>query len=69
MASSPSESTFREAFKVSYLTRGRYRTTRRSPLEAARLGELARQLTELYLRVEKWNGFERVLRLSRNGEG
>jgi hypothetical protein len=55
---------FRRVFKVSYVSRGRYRTSRRSIADAVRLGLLAKELTPLYISIVRWDGFERELRVS-----
>ena len=54
---------FREAFKKVYLTRGRYRTSRRSISDVVRLGLLARELANYYMTVVEWDGFKRVLKI------
>ena len=54
---------FREAFKKVYLTRGRYRTSRRSISDVIKLGLLARELADYYMTVVEWNGFKRVLKI------
>lgn len=53
----------REAFRVVYLSRGRFRTTRRDLHSSLRLGFLARELSNAYLEVVEWQGWKRVLAL------
>jgi len=53
----------REVFKIIYTSRGRFRTTKRSVEEALRLARLARELSEAYFEVVKWEGERRVLKL------
>jgi UV DNA damage repair endonuclease len=53
----------REAFKKAYMTRGRYRTTRRSITETLKLAQLAKQLIDAYIVVIEWCGEKRVLKL------
>ena len=53
----------RDAFKIVYTTRGRFRTTRRSIVESLRLARLARELAGAYLEVVEWRGEKRALRL------
>jgi len=52
---------FRVVYRFSYLSRGRYRTTRRGVGDSVRLGLIARELARYYLRVVCWSGFDRVL--------
>jgi hypothetical protein len=54
---------FREVFKLTYIIRGRFRTTKRSIEETLRLARLARELLETYLEVVVWEGEKRVLKL------
>jgi hypothetical protein len=53
---------FRELFRYTYLTRGRYRVVRRSLEDSLKLASLARELAQAYLEVVEW-GERRVLRL------
>ncbi|MCC6047121.1 MAG: hypothetical protein LM571_02910 [Desulfurococcaceae archaeon] len=53
---------FRELFRYTYLTRGRYRVVRRSLEDSLKLASLARELAQVYLEVVEW-GERRVLRL------
>ena len=53
---------FRELFRYTYLTRGRYRVVRRSLEDSLKLASLARELAQVYLEVVVW-GERRVLRL------
>jgi len=53
----------REAFKVVYLSRERYRTTKRDLQSSLRLGALARELSSSYLEVIEWKEWKRVLAL------
>lgn len=55
---------YRKAFVFSYITRGRYRTSRRSIGDVLRLGVLARELTSYYLYIVRWEKFDRILRIS-----
>jgi len=52
---------FRIVYKLSYLLRGRYRTTRRGVEDSVKLGLIAKELAESYIRVVCWDGFKRVL--------
>lgn len=52
---------FRELYKRSYLMRNRYRKTRRSIEDVIRLGLVARELIDYYIKVVKWDSFDRVL--------
>ncbi|MEM0015119.1 MAG: hypothetical protein QXS42_00710 [Zestosphaera sp.] len=53
----------RDAFKVVYLSRERFRTTRRDFRESLKLAGLARELSSAYLEVVEWDGWRRVLAL------
>jgi hypothetical protein len=53
---------FKELFRYTYLTRGRYRVVRRSLEDSLKLASLARELAQVYLEVVVW-GERRVLRL------
>lgn len=55
---------YRKAFVFSYITRSRYRTSRRSIGDALRLGVLARELASYYLYIVRWEKFDRILRIS-----
>lgn len=52
---------FRELFKYSYLSRGRYRVSRRGIENLVRLVRISRELTWAYLEVIEWRGWERTL--------
>lgn len=56
-------SIFKEVYRLSYLFRGRYRTTRRDVKDSIRLGLIARELTGYYVKVVYWSGFDRVLEI------
>lgn len=51
----------REVFKAVYLTRGRYRTVRRSIEDSLKLAALAREFAGAYLGVVEWSSERRVL--------
>ncbi|MEM2021365.1 MAG: hypothetical protein QXP80_03960 [Zestosphaera sp.] len=53
----------RDAFKIVYLSRERFRTTRRDLDASLRLASLAKELSSLYLEVVEWQGWRRVLAL------
>ncbi|MEM2207282.1 MAG: hypothetical protein QXG17_01125 [Sulfolobales archaeon] len=53
----------REAFRAVYLTRGRFRTTRRDLRSSLKLASLARELSSTYLEVVEWCGWRRVVAL------
>ncbi len=48
-------------YRLSYISRGRYRTTKRDVKDSIRLGLIARELIGYYVRVVCWSGFNRVL--------
>ncbi len=52
---------FREVFKISYTSRGRYRTSRRNLDDLVKLAKTGKELIDLYIEVVEWKGFQRVL--------
>lgn len=62
-ASMANRSAFRAVYKLSYLLRGRYRTTRRSVGDSIKLGLIAKELAGSYIRVACWSNFNRVLEI------
>jgi len=54
---------FRRAYKTVYLSRGRYRTTRRDLSESLKLASLVKELIPSYLGVVEWSRERRVLRI------
>lgn len=58
-----SRSRLRDVFKKSYLMREKYRSTRRSIEESAKLSEFSRLLASSYLEVVEWDKWRRVLRI------
>lgn len=53
----------RDAFRITYLSRGRFRTTRRDLRSSLKLASLAKELSNAYLEVVEWRGWRRVLAL------
>ncbi|WP_440060220.1 hypothetical protein ACSU1N_03525 [Thermogladius sp. 4427co] len=52
---------FREVFKSSYVSRGRYRVSRRNLEDLAKQAKIGRELVPLYLEVVEWQGFKRII--------
>ncbi|MEM3972808.1 MAG: hypothetical protein QW320_00300 [Ignisphaera sp.] len=48
-------------FKISYTSRGRYRTSRRNLDDLVKLAKTGKELIDLYIEVVEWKGFQRVL--------
>ncbi|MEM1533197.1 MAG: hypothetical protein QW521_05300 [Desulfurococcaceae archaeon] len=53
----------RDAFRIVYLSRGRFRTTKRDLHSSLKLAGLAKELSNAYLEVVEWQGWRRVLAL------
>ncbi len=54
---------FRRAYKSVYLSRGRYRTTRRDLNKSLKLALLVKEFIPSYLGVVEWSGERRVLKI------
>lgn len=52
---------FREVFKISYISRGRYRISKRTSEDLTKQAKIGRELVPLYLEVVEWQGFKRIL--------
>lgn len=52
---------FRNVYKFIYLSRGRYRTNSRRMEDSIKIALLSVELSRKYLRVVRWEGWERVL--------